>query len=123
MAYVDGFVLPVPKKNLKAYRRLASGAGKIWRKYGALQYVEAVGDDLDVKYGVSFKKTIKLKRGETVLFSWIVYKSRKHRDQVNARVMTDPALKKMIEKGPMPFDMKRMVCGGFKFLVDESPRQ
>ncbi|MGZ8844601.1 MAG: DUF1428 domain-containing protein [Pyrinomonadaceae bacterium] len=120
MQYVDGFVLPVPKKNLQAYRRLASKAGKVWRKYGALQYVEAVGDDLDVKFGASFKKMMKLKRGEMVLFSWIVFKSRAHRDKVNAQVMSDPQMKKMMEKGgPMPFDLKRMVWGGFKYLVDE----
>ncbi len=118
MQYVDGFVLAVPKKNLQIYRRIASKAGKVWRKHGALQYVEAVGDDLEVKFGVSFKKTIKLKRGETVVFSWIVFKSRKHRDQVNAKVMQDAEMKKMMEKGPMPFDLKRMAYGGFKFLVD-----
>jgi uncharacterized protein YbaA (DUF1428 family) len=118
MRYVDGFVLPVPKKNLQVYRRISNKAGKVWRKYGALQYVEAVGDDLDVKFGASFKKTIKPKRGETVLFSWIVYKSRAHRDQVNAKVMKDPQMKTMMEKGPMPFDLKRMVYGGFKFFVD-----
>jgi len=119
MEYVDGFVLPVPKKNLPAYRRISSTAGKVWRQHGALQYVEAVGDDLDVKFGASFKKTIKLKPGETVLFSWIVFKSRAHRDKVNAKVMQDPQMKKIMEKGPMPFDLKRMVYGGFKYLVDE----
>jgi uncharacterized protein YbaA (DUF1428 family) len=118
MQYVDGFVLAVPKKNLQIYRRIASTAGKVWKKYGALQYVEAVGDDLDVKFGVSFKKILKPKRGETVVFSWIVYKSRKHRDQVNAKVMQDAEMKKIMEKGPMPFDLKRMAYGGFKFLVD-----
>jgi uncharacterized protein YbaA (DUF1428 family) len=118
MGYVDGFVLAVPKKNLQAYRRIASRAGKVWRKYGALQYVEAVGDDLDVKFGMSFKKMVKPKRGEIVLFSWIVFKSRSHRDQVNAKVMKDPQMNKMMEKGPMPFDLKRMAYGGFKFLVD-----
>jgi uncharacterized protein YbaA (DUF1428 family) len=118
MGYVDGFVLPVPKKNLALYRRISSKAGKVWRKYGALKYVEAVGDDLDVKFGASFKKTLKLKRGETVLFSWIVFKSRKHRDQVNAKVMQDADMKKIMEKGPCPFELKRMCYGGFKFLVD-----
>jgi uncharacterized protein YbaA (DUF1428 family) len=118
MQYVDGFVLAVPKKNLAIYRRIASKAGKVWRKHGALQYVEAVGDDLDVKFGVSFKKILKPKRGEMVLFSWIVFKSRKHRDQVNAKVMQDPEMNKMMGKGPMPFDLKRMTYGGFKFLVD-----
>ena len=118
MRYVDGFVLPVPKKNLQAYRSIAQKAGKVWRKYGALQYIEAAGDDLDVKFGVSFPKTIKLKPGETVVISFIAYKSRAHRDSVNAKVMADPRMKKMMEKGPMPFEVKRMVYGGFKLLVD-----
>lgn len=117
MPYVDGFVLAVPKQNLKLYRRIAQRAGKIWREHGALQYVEAVADDLDVKFGVPFTKMIKLKPGETVLFSWIVFKSRAHRDRVNKKVMTDPRLAKMVN-GPMPFDVKRMVYGGFKFLVE-----
>jgi uncharacterized protein YbaA (DUF1428 family) len=118
MRYVDGFVLPVPKKNLQAYRRMSESAGKIWREHGAVQYVEAVGDDLDVKMGVSFTRTIKLKPGETVVFSFIVFKSRAHRDRVNAKVMKDPRINKMMEKGPMPFDVKRMVYGGFKMLID-----
>ena len=118
MSYVDGFVLAVPKKNLDAYRRLAQKAGKVWREHGALHYVEAAADDLAVKVGVSFTKMMKLKSGETVVFSWIVYKSRAHRDNVNAKVMKDPRLAKMMEKGPMPFDVKRMVYGGFKFLVE-----
>ena len=120
MQYVDGFVLPVPKKNLQIYRRISSAAGKIWRKHGALQYVEAVGDDLDVKFGLSFKKLNKVKRGETVLFSWIVFKSRAHRDKVNAKVMSDPKMNELMEKGKtMPFDLKRMAYGGFKVFVDE----
>jgi len=118
MAYVDGFLLAVPKKNIPVYRNIARKAGKIWREHGALQYVEAVGDDLNAHFGVSFTKTIKTKPGETVVFSWIVFKSRKHRDSVNKKVMSDPRLNKMIEKGPMPFDMKRMAYGGFKFLVE-----
>jgi uncharacterized protein YbaA (DUF1428 family) len=118
MSYVDGFVLAVTKKNLDAYRRLAQKAGKIWHEYGALQYVEAAGDDLAVKFGVPFTKMMKVKPGETVVFSWIVYKSRAHRDRVNAKVMKDPRLAKMMEKGPVPFDVKRMVYGGFKFLVE-----
>ena len=118
MRYVDGFVLAVPKKNLKLYRSVARKAGKVWQEHGAVQYVEAVGDDLDVKFGVPFPKMIKLKPGETVLFSFIVFKSRADRDRVNAKVMKDPRLMKMMEKGPMPFDVKRMVYGGFKFLVD-----
>ena len=120
MNYVDGFVVPVPKKSLDAYRRMSQKAGKVWREHGALQYVEAAGDDLDVKFGAAFPKMMKLKPGETVVFSWIVYKSRAHRDKVNAKVMKDPRLARMMDpKQKMPFDMKRMVYGGFKFIVDE----
>ena len=118
MRYVDGFVLPVPKKNVKRYRSIAQKAGKIWREHGALEYVEAVGDDLETKFGVSFSRLVKLKPGETVVFSWIVYKSRAHRDRVNAKVMKDPRMNKMMEKGPMPFQVKRMSYGGFKFIVE-----
>jgi uncharacterized protein YbaA (DUF1428 family) len=118
MPYVDGFVLPVPTKNLKDYRRMAQRAGKIWRELGALQYVEAVGDDLNTKFGVPFPKIAKSKRGETVLFSWIVYKSRAHRDSVNAKVMKDPRIANMMKNKKVPFDMKRMAYGGFKFLVE-----
>ena len=117
MEYVDGFVLPVPKKNLKLYRSIAQKAGKIWREHGALQYVEAVDDDMETKFGMPFPKQMKLKPGETVVFSWIVYKSRAHRDKVNAKVMADPRLAKMMQKGAVPFDIKRMCYGGFKFLV------
>lgn len=117
MRYVDGFVLPVPKKNLKAYRRIAQKAGKIWREHGALEYRECAGDDLNVKWGVPFPRRIKLKPGETVFFSWIVYKSRTHRDRVNAKVMKDPRLANMDPKS-LPFDCNRMVYGGFKVLVD-----
>jgi uncharacterized protein YbaA (DUF1428 family) len=119
MRYVDGFVLPVPVKNLQTYRTIAQKAGKIWREHGALQYVEAVGDDLDVKFGVSFTRMVKPKRGETVVISFIVFKSRADRDRVNAKVMKDPRMMKMMEKGPMPFDLKRTVYGGFKMLVDD----
>lgn len=118
MRYVDGFVLPVPRKNLKTYRSMAQKAGKIWREHGALQYIEAVGDDFDVKFGVSFTQMMKPKSGETVIISFIVFKSRADRDRVNAKVMKDPRLAKMMEKGPMPFDVKRMVYGGFKILVE-----
>lgn len=118
MKYVDGFVLPVPKKNLKAYARMASLAGKVWMEHGALEYRECTGDDLDVKMGVSFAKTIKCKPGETVVFAWIVYKSRAHRDSVNAKVMKDPRLASMMGDKAMPFDVKRMNYGGFKVLVD-----
>jgi uncharacterized protein YbaA (DUF1428 family) len=117
MSYVDGYVLPVPAKNLLAYRRIAQKAGKIWREHGALEYRECVGDDLDVKGLVPFPRRIKLKPGETVVFAWIVFKSRAHRDRVNAKVMKDPRLAGMDPKS-MPFDCKRMVYGGFKVLVD-----
>ena len=115
--YVDGYVLPVPKKNLQAYRRLARKAGKIWREHGALEFRECVGDDLNVKMGVPFPRRIRLKPGETVLFSWIMFTSRAHRDRVNAKVMKDERLANMDPK-EMPFDCKRMVYGGFKVLVD-----
>jgi uncharacterized protein YbaA (DUF1428 family) len=117
MAYVDGFVLPVPRKNLRAYQRMAQKAGRIWQEHGALEYRECVGEDLDVKMGKPFPRQLKLKRGETVVFSWIVYKSRAHRDQVNAKVMKDPRMASMDSKG-MPFDVKRMLYGGFETLVD-----
>jgi uncharacterized protein YbaA (DUF1428 family) len=118
MRYVDGYVLPVPKKNVQAYRRIAQKAGRIWREHGALEFRECVGDDLKVKMGMPFPRMVKLKRGETVFFSWVVFKSRADRDRVNAKVMKDPRLAKMMDAGPMPFDVKRMVYGGFKVLVD-----
>jgi uncharacterized protein YbaA (DUF1428 family) len=117
MPYVDGYVLPVPKKSVPAYRRLAQTAARIWRKHGALEYRECVGDDLNAKWGMPFPRTIKLKRGETVVFSWVVFKSRAHRNRVNAKVMKDPQIAKMDPKS-MPFDCKRMVYGGFKVLVE-----
>ena len=118
MPYVDGFVLPLPKKNLKTYIRMAQQAGKIWMKHGALEYRECIGDDLDIKFGLPFPKGIKIKKGETVVFAWIVYKSKAHRDKVNAKVMSDPRLKKMMENASMPFELKRMLYGGFKVIVD-----
>jgi uncharacterized protein YbaA (DUF1428 family) len=118
MKYVDGYVLPVPKKNLAAYRSMAQKAGKVWMEHGALQFCECVGDDLKTKWAVSFPATIKLKPGETVVFSWIMFKSRAHRDSVNAKVMKDPRLNKMMDMKSMPFDSKRMVYGGFKTMVD-----
>ena len=118
MRYVDGFVLPVPKKNLAAYRRMAEKAGKIWREHGALEYRECVGDDLKVKFGVPFSRIAKAKAGETVVFSWIVSKSRGHRDRVNAKVMKDPRLNEMVKDKEMPFDVKRMNYGGFKVIVE-----
>jgi len=118
MRYVDGFLLPVPKKNLKAYARMAQKAGKIWRGYGAIDYKECAGDDLKVKMGVPFPRQMKVKPGETVVFSYIVYKSRAHRDRVNAKVMKDPRIQGMCDPKDMPFDVKRMLYGGFKVLVD-----
>ena len=118
MRYVDGYVLPVPKKNLPAYRRMAQKGGRIWREHGALEFRECAGDDLNPKWGVPFPRMIKLRRGETVVFSWIVFKSRAHRDRVNAKVMKDPRLASMMDAKSMPFDVKRMAYGGFKVLVD-----
>ena len=116
MAYVDGFVVPVPRKKLPAYRKLASKSGKIWKKYGALSVTETVADDVKPGKVTSFPQSVKLKNGEVVVFSWITYKSRKHRDQVNAKVMKDPAMANFDMK-TAPFDGKRMFWGGFKQLV------
>jgi uncharacterized protein YbaA (DUF1428 family) len=116
--YVDGFVLPVPKKSVESYRRMARRAGKVWREHGALEFHECVGDDLKVKMGAAFPKLVKAKPGETVFFSWIVFKSRADRDRVNAKVMKDPRIAKDMEAQSMPFDVKRMAYGGFKSLVD-----
>ncbi len=115
--YVDGFVIPIPKKNLNAYRRMAQQAGKIWRDHGALEFRECVGDDLNIKMGKPFPRGIETKRGEMVIFSYIVFKSRAQRDRVNARVMKDPRLAKMMGQA-MPFDAKRMLYGGFKTIVE-----
>jgi uncharacterized protein YbaA (DUF1428 family) len=117
MPYVDGFVLPLPKRNLKAYRRLSTKAGKIWREHGAVDYWECVADDVKPGKLTSFPRSVKLKSGETVLFSWIVFKSRAHRDQVNAKVIADPRLGKMMDAKAAPFDARRMIYGGFKSLV------
>jgi uncharacterized protein YbaA (DUF1428 family) len=116
--YVDGFVVPVPKKNLSAYRRQAQKAGKVWREHGALEYVECVGDDVKPGKLTSFPQAVKLKAGETVVFSWAVYKSRAHRDRVLDKVMKDPRLAKMMDPKAMPFDGKRMFWGGFKVMFD-----
>ena len=115
--YVDGFLLPVPKKNLAAYRRMAQKASKIWREFGALDYKECVGDDLNVKVGTPFPRGIKTKPGEAVVFSYIVYKSRAHRDRVNAKIMKDPRIAELCNGKNMPFDPRRMLYGGFKVLV------
>ena len=117
MRYVDGYILPVPQKNLKAYIRMARMGEKMWRKHGALDYKECVGDDLQTKWGTPFPRMMKLKPGETVVFSYIVFKSRAHRDRVNAKVMAEPRITRMSPES-MPFDVKRMVYGGFKVLVD-----
>ena len=118
MRYVDGFVLPVPKKNVAAYKRMAQKAGKVWRDHGALDYIECIADDVKPGKQTSFPQSVKLKPGETVVFSYIVYKSRAHRDRVNAKVMKDPRLANMMDPKAMPFDGKRMFWGGFKVLVD-----
>ena len=117
MAYVDGFIVPVPKKNLVDYRKIARKAGKVWRDHGALDYRECVADDVKVGKLTSFPRSVKMKPSETVVFSWITYKSRKHRDKVNAKVMKDPRLAAMMDPKAMPFDGKRMIYGGFEVVV------
>jgi len=116
-SYVDGFVVPVPKKKIEAYRRMALKAGKIWREHGAIEYRECIADDAKWGKRTSFPRSVKLKAGEVVWFSFIVYKSRKHRDSVIARVMKDPRLADMMDPKAMPFDAKRMIYGGFKVVV------
>jgi uncharacterized protein YbaA (DUF1428 family) len=116
--YVDGFVLPVPKRNIDAYRRMARKAGKVWREHGALDYVEAVAEDVQVGEVTSFPRSVQVKRGETVVFAWITYKSRAHRDRVNKKVMADPRLQDMMDPKASPFDAKRMIYGGFEAIVD-----
>jgi uncharacterized protein YbaA (DUF1428 family) len=113
--YVDGFVIPVPRKNLRAYTQMARKGARIWKEHGALEVRECVGDDLNVKMGETFIRRLKLKPGETAVFSWILFKSRADRDRVNARVMADPRMSEAPKA--MPFEMKRMVYGGFKVLV------
>lgn len=117
MSYVDGFVLPVPKANVTAYRRMARKAGRIWMEYGALQYVESVEDDVKPGKRTSFPQAVKLKRGEVVVFAFIVYRSRAARDRINAKVMADPRIKAMGPPASMPFDGKRMFWGGFRTIV------
>jgi uncharacterized protein YbaA (DUF1428 family) len=119
MRYVDGFLIPVPKKKLAEYIRISKAAQKVWRDHGALEYIECAGDDLKITQGTPFPKAARIKSGETVVFSWIVYKSRAHRDRVNAKVMKDPRLNAMMTPDAMPFDMKRMAYGGFKVIVDK----
>ena len=117
MSYVDGFIVPVPKKNVAAYRALARKAGKIWKEYGALEFIECMADDVKVGKRTSFPRSVKLKRGETVMFSWILYRSRAQRDRINAKVMKDKRLASMMDGKGMPFDGKRMIYGGFKTIV------
>jgi uncharacterized protein YbaA (DUF1428 family) len=115
--YIDGFVLPVPKKNLAAYTRLARQTSKLWLEHGALEYRECVGDDLHSSFCRTFPKGIKARPGETIVFAYIVYKSRAHRDKVNAKVMKDPRISAMCDPKQMPFDCRRMLYGGFKTIV------
>ena len=122
MRYIDGFVLPVPKKNLQVYRRMANKCGKVWCEHGALEYIECVADDVKPGKHTSFPQSVKLKTGETVIFAYIVYKSRTHRDRVNAKVMKDPRLAPMMNLKSLPFDAKRMIYGGFKSMVALWPR-
>jgi uncharacterized protein YbaA (DUF1428 family) len=118
MNYVDGFVLPIPRRNLARYRRIAQKCGKVWREHGALQYVESVADDVKPGKYTSFPQSVKLKRGEVVVFSFVLYKSRKQRDRVLGKVMKDPRLAKLMNPKAMPFDGKRMFWGGFKAIVE-----
>jgi uncharacterized protein YbaA (DUF1428 family) len=122
MPYVDGFVVPLPKRNLPAYLRLARAASRVWLDLGALEYRECAGDDLNVKMGAPFKRLARCKPGETVVLAWIVYRSRAHRDRVNAKVMKDPRILKMMEGKPAPFDYRRMAYGGFKVIVEAMRR-
>ena len=117
MSYVDGFVVPVPKKSMKAYLAMARKAGKVWKDHGAIDYVECAADDVKVGKWTSFPRSVKLKKGETVVFSYIVYKSRAQRDKVLAKVMKDKRLAAMMDPKAMPFDGKRMIYGGFKTAV------
>ena len=118
MKYVDGFVVPVPKSKLPAYRRMAQKAGKVWKEHGALEYVECVADDVKPGKHTSFPQSVKLKADEVVVFSYIVYKSRAQRDRIMAKVMKDPRLAAMMDPKSMPFDGKRMFWGGFKTMVE-----
>lgn len=118
MPYIDGFLIAVPKKNVEAYRKISRKAGKIWREFGALDYREAVADDVQVGKVTSFPRAVKMKPDETVIFAYILYKSRRDRDRINKKVMADPRLAKMMTPGAMPFDGKRMIFGGFKTIVD-----
>ena len=115
--YVDGFVVPVPRKKLAAYRRMARKAAEVWRDHGALDYVETVAEDVKKGKWTSFPRSVKVKRGETVVLAYITYASRAQRDRINAKVMKDPRLASMMDPASMPFDTKRMFWGGFKVIV------
>lgn len=115
--YIDGYVVPIPQKNLAAYRRMAQKAGKIFRELGALEYHECVGEDLAPKFGLPFPRGIQSKAGEAIVFSYVVYKSRAHRDRTNAKIMSDPRIAALCDPNNMPFDCARMLVGGFKTLV------
>jgi uncharacterized protein YbaA (DUF1428 family) len=117
MTYVDGFVVPVPKRKVAAYRKIASKAGKVWIEHGALEYRECIADDVPYGKRTSFPRSVKLKPTETVIFSYIVYRSRAQRDRVMAKVMKDKRLASMMKPNAMPFDLKRMIFGGFKTIV------
>jgi uncharacterized protein YbaA (DUF1428 family) len=118
MAYVDSFVVPVPKNNLEAYRQLAAKAGAVWREHGALEYRECVADDVKAGKVTSFPRSVLLKPEETVVITWVLFESRAHRDEVNAKVMSDPRLADMMDPASMPFDGERMFFGGFEMLVE-----
>jgi len=117
MPYVDGFIVPVPKKNVAQYKRMSRKCGKVWREHGALEFRECIADDVTMGKVTSFPRSVKIKRGETVFFSWIVYRSRAHRDRVNAKVMKDKRLAAMMDPKGLPFDARRMIYGGFKVRV------
>ncbi len=116
--YIDGFLIALPKKNLTAYKKMSQMAGKIWKEYGALEYKECYGDDLNIKMGAPFPSLLKLKNGETAIFSWIAYRNKKQRDSVNAKIMKDPRLANCMDMNNMPFEIKRMSMGGFSIFVD-----
>jgi len=117
MAYIDGFIVPVPKSKLDAYKKLARRCGKVWREHGALAYHECAGDDTPYGKRTSFPRSVKLKEDEIVVFAWIIYKSRADRDHINKKVIADPRLKGMMDLKSLPLDAKRMIWGGFKEMV------
>jgi uncharacterized protein YbaA (DUF1428 family) len=118
MAYVDGFVVPLPRENLEAYKKMSLVCGAIWKSYGALEYRECIGDDVPPGKVTSFPLSVDLKEGEVVVFSWIVYESRAKRDEVNDKVMKDPGMAPFMDPASMPFDGKRLIYGGFEMIVD-----